>query len=94
MEIDIERVILIGIVILSAFSLGVISGKAYVKRKMRRREEEQFSRMEKEAKKPLSEEEVSDISAMMQTYKVKEDDDTKTGELKIETVKKGHPNDA
>ena len=93
MEIDITRAIIFGVVTLAAFSLGVISGSAYVKRKMRRREKaELFSQMEKEAKKPLSKEEVSDISAMMQTYKVKEDDDTKTGEMV--RVTKGHPDDA
>lgn len=93
MKIDITRAIILGVVVIAAFSLGFMSGSAYVKRKMRRREEEElFSRMEKEAKKPLSEEEVSDISAMMRIYKVKEDDDTKTGEMV--KVTQGHPKDA
>lgn len=40
MEIDITEVIILGVMVASAFSLGFIFGKAYVKRKMKRREEE------------------------------------------------------
>ena len=43
MEIDITRAILLGVVILAAFSLGVMSGSAYVKRKMRRRERHELA---------------------------------------------------
>lgn len=40
MELDITKAIILGVVVVSAFSLGFISGKAHLKRKMRRREEE------------------------------------------------------
>lgn len=40
METEIGRAIILGVMTISAFSLGFMAGKAYVKRKMRRREEE------------------------------------------------------
>ena len=40
MEIDAGRAVILGLMTISAFSLGFIFGKAYLRRKMRRREED------------------------------------------------------
>ena len=75
---EIERAIVFGVIVCAAFSLGFISGSAYVKRKMRRREKLEY----------ISQPDYPTIS------RTKEDEDTKTGELKIERATKGHPDDA
>lgn len=85
MEIDITRAIILGVVTLAAFSLGFIIGKAYVKRKMRRREEIAIGEI-------MFGKETHEKQMAKVREAEKEDDDTKTGEMV--RVKKGHPKDA
>lgn len=86
----IERVIALGCVISAAYILGFLSGKAHLQRKMKRREKEipadylpdekVFAAAERERKR--------------RGGAVREDNDTKTGELKIKRDTQGNPNDA
>lgn len=85
-----ERIIYLAVIISASFALGFICGKAYVKRKMRRREDEDlFSRMEKEARRRGQISNPDNVPPPP-----KDDEDMKTGELKLEKVTQGHPDDA
>lgn len=98
----IERVIALGLVILSAFLLGLIADRVYCHRKNKlMREELKRLRNWKESTKGLCDklkdgeekadylpEKLEDVAPPME-----EDDDTKTGELKLEKVIQGHPRD-
>ena len=81
----IERVIAFGCAVSAAFLLGFMFGKAYLKRKMRRREEE---------------EKLADyLPGKIKPIKPwppppKEDDDTKTDELETEKITQGNPKGA
>lgn len=99
---EIERAIILGVVILAAFSLGFISGRVYARKKLMRRIKilENF----KQAVKALcpkiqnGETELADyLPGKVNPPKPwppppKENDDTKTGEMV--RITKGHPKDA
>jgi len=82
METVITRAIVLGLMMFSAFSLGFMSGKTYLKRKMRRREDEA----------ELADYLPDNLEGLAPPPE--EDDDTKTGELETEKVTQGHPEDA
>ena len=83
-----ERIIYFVVIISASFTLGFMCGSAYVKRKMRRREEEKL------ISQGRVKSEVVKHGPTGATGKIKDDEDTKTGELEIEKVTKGHPDDA
>ena len=106
---DMERFAYITIVVLASFSLGFWIGNAHATSKYTRKQRKLTRRIQilenfKHAVKVLcpkikDDEDVPDyqpekIQGIVVPMENIEDEDTKTGELKIEKTTKGHPNDA